>query len=24
VGRIKHVLLSKTREQGTDHFDTRK
>jgi two-component system, cell cycle sensor histidine kinase and response regulator CckA len=24
VGRIKHVLTSKTREQGTDHFDTRK
>jgi DNA-binding NtrC family response regulator len=24
VGRIKHVLQSKTREQGTDHFDTRK
>jgi two-component system cell cycle sensor histidine kinase/response regulator CckA len=24
VGRIKHVLRSKTREQGTDHFDTRK
>ncbi len=24
VGRIKHVLASKTREQGTDHFDTRK
>src|ERR1700689_1610302 len=24
VGRIKHVLLSKTREQGTDHFETRK
>ncbi len=24
VGRVKHVLRSKTREQGTDHFDTRK
>ena len=24
VGRIKDVLGSKTREQGTDHFDTRK
>jgi len=24
VGRVKHVLSSKTREQGTDHFDTRK
>jgi DNA-binding NtrC family response regulator len=24
VGRIKDVLESKTREQGTDHFDTRK
>lgn len=24
LGRINHVLLSKTREQGTDHFDTRK
>jgi two-component system cell cycle sensor histidine kinase/response regulator CckA len=24
VGRIKDVLRSKTREQGTDHFDTRK
>jgi two-component system cell cycle sensor histidine kinase/response regulator CckA len=24
VGRIKHVLRSKTREQGTDHFDTRR
>jgi two-component system cell cycle sensor histidine kinase/response regulator CckA len=24
VGRIKDVLCSKTREQGTDHFDTRK
>jgi two-component system, cell cycle sensor histidine kinase and response regulator CckA len=24
VGRIKDVLQSKTREQGTDHFDTRK
>jgi two-component system cell cycle sensor histidine kinase/response regulator CckA len=24
VGRVKDVLLSKTREQGTDHFDTRK
>jgi len=24
VGRIKHVLLSRTREQSTDHFDTRK
>jgi len=23
VGRIKHVLSSRTREQGTDHFDTR-
>ena len=23
VGRVKHVLHSKTREQGTDHFDTR-
>ena len=24
VGRIKDVLVSKTHEQGTDHFDTRK
>ena len=24
VGRIKDVLTSKTHEQGTDHFDTRK
>ena len=24
VGRIKDVLCSKTREQGTDHFDTRR
>jgi DNA-binding NtrC family response regulator len=24
VGRVKDVLESKTREQGTDHFDTRK
>jgi len=24
VGRVKDVLHSKTREQGTDHFDTRK
>jgi DNA-binding response OmpR family regulator len=24
VGRIKHVLRSKIRDQGTDHFDMRK
>jgi DNA-binding NtrC family response regulator len=24
VGRVKDVLQSKTHEQGTDHFDTRK